>query len=39
MEKQAICVDKLVYRYQGQDEQEQHVVFNGLDLHLSLIHI
>ena len=34
MEKQAICVDKLVYRYQGQDEQEQHVVFN-----LSLIHI
>ena len=32
MDKQAICVDKLVYRYQGQDEQEQHVVFNGLDL-------
>ena len=35
MEKQAICVDKLVYRYQGQDEQEQHVVFNGLDLHIA----
>ena len=35
MEKQAICVDKLVYRYQGQDENEQHVVFNGLDLSIA----
>ena len=35
MEKQAICVDKLVYRYQGQDEQEQHVVFQGLDLSIA----
>mgnify|MGYP004697942419 FL=1 len=35
MEKQAICVDKLVYRYQGQDENEQHIVFNGLDLSIA----
>ena len=35
MEKQAICVDKLVYRYQGQDENGQHVVFNGLDLSIA----
>ena len=35
MEKQAICVDKLVYRYQGQDENEQHAVFNGLDLSIA----
>ena len=35
MEKQAICVDKLVYRYQRQDENEQHVVFNGLDLSIA----
>ena len=32
MEKQAICVEKLAYQYQGQDDQEQHVVFDGLDL-------
>lgn len=35
MEKQAICVEKLVYQYQGQDDPEQHVVFDGLDLHIA----
>lgn len=32
MEKTAIQVQKLSYAYPGQDEAEQHVVFDGLDL-------
>lgn len=32
MEKTAIQVQKLFYAYPGQDEAEQHVVFDGLDL-------
>jgi len=32
MSKQAIVADKLVYAYPGQDEQENQVVFEGLDL-------
>ena len=35
MEKQAICIDKLVCRYEEQEERAEHVIFDGLDLHIA----
>ena len=35
MEKQAICIDKLVCRYEEQEEHAEHVIFDGLDLHIA----
>lgn len=35
MEKQAICVDGLVCRYQEQEEREAQIVFDGLDVQIA----